>query len=68
MILAARDFDKLVGEVETTWFDAKDQPYDIDTDIGKRELARDVAAFANSGGGVVIIGLRTAKSTAHFCG
>jgi hypothetical protein len=65
-LLVARDFDKLLGEVETAWFDAKDQPYDIDTDTGKRELARDVVAFANSGGGILVIGLRTAKSTAHF--
>lgn len=65
-LLAVRDFDKLIGQVETVWFDAKDQPYDIETDAGKRELAKDVASFANSSGGLIVVGARTAKSAEHF--
>lgn len=65
-LLAARAYERLIGQVETPWFDAKDQPYDVDTDGGKRALARDVAAFANSSGGTIVIGVRTTKSAVHF--
>jgi hypothetical protein len=65
-LIATRNFSELVGKVENEWFDAKDQPYDVDENDGKREIAKDVAAFANKSGGLIIIGLRTNKSTQHF--
>jgi hypothetical protein len=65
-IVATGDFDKLKGEPETPWFDAKSQLYVVSTPAGKRDLAKDVAAFANAGGGTILIGLRTEKSSAHF--
>src|SRR4029078_7167949 len=65
-LLAKRDFAAFVGQIENQWFDAKDQPYKIDSDSGKRELAKDIAAFANSQGGVVAIGLRTEKSATQY--
>jgi hypothetical protein len=64
--LQQRNFDAIVGHVENLWFDAKDQPYKLDTENGKRELAKDVAAFANSQGGTIVVGLRTAKSTSRY--
>jgi predicted HTH transcriptional regulator len=59
-------FDRLVGEVETDLFDTKGQPYLVDNDGGKRELAKDVSAFANLGGGFILIGVRTKPSTVHL--
>lgn len=44
----------LVGTRECGWLDAKGAPYRF-RDGGKRELVIDVAAFANSGGGLIVI-------------
>ncbi|MDB5986380.1 MAG: hypothetical protein JWR16_1433 [Nevskia sp.] len=59
-------FHELVGQVENDVLDCKKQPYKVAEDAGKRELAKDVVAFANNQGGYVIIGIRTAKSTTSF--
>lgn len=45
----------LVGLPEGNWLDAKGAPYQLDQDAGKYELARDVAAFANADGGLILI-------------
>jgi len=59
-IVANRDFDRLTGEVEGQFFDAKSQPYRFDTGMdAKREFAKDVAAFANVGGGCILVGIAT---------
>lgn len=47
---------KLVGSTETEWFDAKRSPYGM-PDSQRRDLAADVAAFANRSGGLIVIGL-----------
>jgi len=60
------NFDALIGEVEGAEFECKNQPYSIETDAGKRELAKDVSAFANSIGGFIFIGIKTKPSTTHF--
>ncbi|HEX7154435.1 MAG TPA: ATP-binding protein [Thermoanaerobaculia bacterium] len=65
-MLSAGSFDQLIGTVENYWFDAKEQPYDTGTDAGKRSLAKDITAFANAEGGVVLIGFRTKASATHF--
>lgn len=64
-LLASGEFGLLLGTVENSWFDAKDQPYATATDVGKRALAKDVASFANTDGGVILIGARTARSELH---
>lgn len=64
-ILGARTFDTFVGEIENEWFDAKGEPYIVTTDAAKREMAKDVCAFANAGGGYILIGLRTRQSAVH---
>lgn len=53
------DWDKLVGEIEGDNFDGKNQPYDLSGDYGKVELAKDVSAFSNAGGGIILIGANT---------
>lgn len=49
----------LLGEPETEHLDFKEQPYLLGTDKGRWELAKDVAALANSGGGCLVIGVAT---------
>ncbi len=49
----------LIGESETEHLDFKEQPHFLGTDKGKWELAKDVAAMANSGGGCIVGGVVT---------
>lgn len=51
----------LAGTRECAWLDAKGQPYLLDQPKSAAELAKDVAALANTGGGVIVIGLRTRR-------
>lgn len=45
----------LVGLREGVWLDAKSSPYRLDVEAQKYELARDVSAFANAQGGMLVI-------------
>ena len=65
-IIDLSNFDKLIGEVEGQLFDVKGQPYRFEdgSDV-KREFAKDVAAFANTRGGGILIGLRTKTGPLH---
>ena len=65
-VVDAGGFDTLIGEVEGAEFECKNQPYRIETEAGKRELAKDVSAFANSSGGFIFIGIKTKPSTVYF--
>jgi hypothetical protein len=65
-MLADGTFDELIGSVENSWFDAKDQPYATSTAEGKTSLAKDIVAFANAEGGFLLIGFRTKPSDTHF--
>jgi hypothetical protein len=49
----------LIGQRECLWLDAKRQPYGLDQDRHRFELAKDVAAFANGVGGLILIGAST---------
>ncbi len=54
--------DVLVGQYEHQGFDAKAIGYDLATERGRFELAKDVAAFANGGrDGTIVCGLRVRK-------
>jgi Putative DNA-binding domain len=52
----------LIDIYENEWLDAKRVPYQLDHERGRYELAKDVAAFANGVGGLILIGAKT-KST-----
>lgn len=65
-ILARGAFNELRGVFEGDRFDAKSKPYPIDKAYGKLELAKDVVSFANSRGGIIIIGAKTAASSNHL--
>src|SRR6202790_1032290 len=60
-ILDAHTYDALIGLYEDAWLDAKRTPYNVDLPEGRYELAKDVSAFANGAGGIVLVGLRTTK-------
>jgi hypothetical protein len=63
-ILDSHQFNNLIGQDEDTWFEAKgNNPYDFATPVGRYELAKDVSAFANAEGGILIVGLTTALVT-----
>jgi hypothetical protein len=49
----------LIGCPESHWLDAKREPYVLSGPLGRLELAKDVSAFANSGGGLLVLGLAT---------
>lgn len=58
-LVRAKRPDLVIGQRETSWFDAKDQPYMLSEDAQRYEFAKDVAAFANACGGLIVCGLRT---------
>lgn len=60
-LLRSRRFDVLLGQQETEWIDFKREGY-AKTDRGKLELAKDVASFANAGGGILVLGVATTKA------
>ncbi|MEU2154075.1 ATP-binding protein [Streptomyces sp. NPDC019396] len=50
----------LVGLYENQWLEVKSQPYDLNKHADRIELAKDVAQFANSPeGGLLVMGART---------
>jgi hypothetical protein len=60
-LLRAGRWDLLVGQPESQWLDVKREPYDRTKPHWKYELAKDVAAFANSdSGGLIVLGLTAA--------
>src|SRR3989338_7573874 len=65
-IIASTGFDQLIGEVESIYFDCKREPYHVENEPGKRELAKDVSSFANAEGGYILIGIKTKPSATRF--
>ena len=61
-LLRAGRGDLLRGQPESAWLEVKAEPYDLKDPTVKFELAKDVAAMANSRrGGIVVIGMSTEK-------
>ena len=70
--LATQDFDRIVGTPESNWIDFKRQPYATQPQgsgnlsaHGRSELCKDVAAFANLGGGCIVVGYQTERNPLH---
>lgn len=51
----------LIGLAESEWFEAKSEPWNLDAEYGKVELAQDVASLANASGGIIVLGATTRK-------
>ncbi|WP_371523239.1 helix-turn-helix domain-containing protein [Kitasatospora sp. NBC_01300] len=56
----------LLGTAENDWLDFKTAPYDLKTPHGKAELAKDVAAFANRGGGLIVFGVKAVQRSGEL--
>lgn len=56
---------RLVGQFETALLECKRQPYRLDSDEQKLELAKDIAGLANAKGGLILIGFATRKNATH---
>jgi hypothetical protein len=67
-LLAAGHGHTLVGQVESTWLEAKSAPYRVELEPQKLELAKDVAAMANAAGGIIVIGAHTSGRTGDRIG
>ena len=59
--LESGNFDGLIGLPECRWLEAKESPYVLDPLKKRLELAKDVSAMANSGGGIIVIGFDTTR-------
>ncbi|WGD45134.1 AlbA family DNA-binding domain-containing protein [Streptomyces cathayae] len=57
--LRAQKPDLLLEQPEGQWLDAKKKPYELREPRAVEELAKDVCAFANGGGGVLVLGIGT---------
>lgn len=64
-ILESGNFDSIIGTIESEILDFKKEPYQLNTTKQKLELAKDISAFANSGGGIIVIGVATCKEVGH---
>lgn len=52
--------DDLIGWAESSWLDFKGSPYPTDNK-GKFDICKDVAAFANAQGGLIVCGVKTTR-------
>ncbi|MBZ0145141.1 MAG: hypothetical protein K8F56_16340 [Rhodocyclaceae bacterium] len=64
-ILTTGDFARLIGQFESDFLECKSQPYALDSEDRKMELAKDVSGLANGGGGILLLGLSTRKNPTH---
>lgn len=65
-ILESGNFDDLIGVVEDEYIEAKQEPYQLEDEHNKQELAKDISGMANSKGGVILLGVRTHRHPTHF--
>jgi hypothetical protein len=63
-LLEAHDYESFLDAVETEDIEFKGEPYRLELDPQKQELAKDVSGLANAGGGVILIGFKTTKDAA----
>ncbi len=61
VILQSGRFSELFGWAENDWLEFKVALYDFENDLQCHELAKDVSALANAGGGVIIVGAGTVR-------
>lgn len=64
-ILNSGNFDLLIRKYENEWFDCKKEPYQLDNEKNKHELAKDISSFANIDGGYILIGAKTQGDESH---
>ena len=52
-ILSSGSFEELQGTLENEFFEAKAEPWDLNSERGKLDLAKDVSSLANWRGGII---------------
>ena len=57
-------FDEIKGTPESEWIDFKQAQYQLKQKRDKLELAKDISGFANSGGGVLVVGIQAEQQPA----
>jgi hypothetical protein len=57
--VSAQDWIRFLGTAESKTLDVKSGPYRLDDPGSAAELVKDVAAFANSDGGLILVGFTT---------
>lgn len=62
-IVKKGDFRQLIGLIENDFIECKGAPYILSESKEKFELSKDVTGFANSIGGIILIGVATVKKT-----
>ncbi len=55
-ILSRGAFQELIGALENEFFEAKSEPWDLETERGQLNMAKDISSLANLRGGVIVIG------------
>lgn len=65
-ILKKGEFGSLIGVLEDEQLECKGEPYQLDKDYQKHELAKDVSALANASGGIILIGAGTERDPTIF--
>jgi predicted HTH transcriptional regulator len=60
-VLESGEFGRFVGVEEDLEVEFKGEPYQLDVDSEKFELAKDTSALANARGGVLVIGIKTKR-------
>lgn len=57
----ATDDSDLLGRAEAQDLEFKSEPWDVRTNRGKLEFAKDLSAMVNGGGGLIVLGVRTER-------
>ncbi|MBS4027456.1 MAG: putative DNA binding domain-containing protein [Ignavibacteriales bacterium] len=64
-IIDSNNFDAIIGQAENECLECKNGIYSKDEN-GRLELAKDVTAFANHKGGMILIGAKTKKESTQY--
>jgi hypothetical protein len=64
-ILSRGEFDEFKGALENEFFEAKSEPWDLLSERGRFDLAKDVSSLANGHGGIIIVGASTSPSPTY---
>jgi len=64
-ILITGEFERLIGGIECQELECKTTPYRLQEVAQQRELAKDISGFANTSGGLLLLGVKTEKGLLH---